>query len=176
MTTLSPRQPAQLARVTGKPVVWARDLSLVGTATAAGAVLGLGLLGTLGLATVGIGAVVGFVLGLLMPEFLEESRSRLSLVAIGMRCVTVGFAAGGFVGFASAGLFGPVAGDWWFLAPVLIGGLAGALQLGWWWLPYTVLTVTRRPTWPAVIVAGLVAPLVGPAAHGIASALVAMLP
>lgn len=171
MDALSPRAKA-LPRLTGRPLHWARDLSWVGTATAAGVALALGLGTTvLGQAAVAAGALAGFGLGLEMPAFLESARRRLPLPMVGLRIVVAGAAMGGFVGLASA----TVAGTPFVLGPMVIGGLAGALQLGWWWLPYTILTVTDRPTWPAVVVACLLAPAVGPLAKLLADLLVAVI-
>ena len=38
---------------------------------------------------------------------------------------------------------------------VIFAGMAGALQLGWFWLGYCYRRVNRRSTWPLVLVASL---------------------
>ncbi|MEM6928588.1 MAG: hypothetical protein AAF602_16750 [Myxococcota bacterium] len=166
MDALSPRPKALPDRITGQPLQWGRDLSAIGAVTAAGGSLALGLLGsTFGLVAVTVAAVLGLVIGLEMPGFLDSARRRMSLEMVALRCVAVGGAAGGLVGLIAAG----ASGNPWFLGPMVVGALAGALQFGWWWLPYTVLTVTERPTWPAVLVACGLAPLMGPMALTLAS-------
>ncbi len=172
MDALSPRPRALPERITGRPLRWGRDLSVIGAVTAASAWLALGLASpTFGLVAVLSAAVAGFALGLEMPSFLDTARHRMPLELVGVRCIAVGGALGGFVGLAAA----TAAGNAWFLGPVVIGAIAGALQLGWWWLPYTVLTVTERPTWPAVLVACAVAPFVGPIARAVADLIVAVI-
>ncbi|MEN0066790.1 MAG: hypothetical protein AAGA48_31955 [Myxococcota bacterium] len=172
MTALSPRASTLPARITGRPLAWARDTALVGGVTATSATLALGLMGTtFGLAAGLTGALAGFALGLEMPTFLDSARRRLSLISVGLRCITIGFGLGGFVGLIAA----TAAGNPYVLGPIVVAGIAGALQLGWWWLPYTVLTVTQRPTWPAVLIACAVAPFVGPLAQWISALIVALI-
>lgn len=171
MDAIAPRPRALPARITGRPFRWGRDLSLIGGVTTASAMLAAGTLGSVfGLVAVSTAVVAGFVLGLEMPSFLDSTRHRLPLALVGLRVIAVGGSLGGFVGLLSS----LAAGNPWFLGPLVVGALAGALQLGWWWLPYTVLTVTERPTWPAVLVACGVAPLVGPLAQALASFLASL--
>ncbi|HHO53888.1 MAG TPA: hypothetical protein ENK18_24205 [Deltaproteobacteria bacterium] len=160
MSTLvqSPRLPLATS-LTGSPLRWGRDLAIVGGMTGFAAPAGVyGLsLEPFTLTALTTGLVCGMLLGIEMPAFLESARRRVSLTGIAVRCVAVGAAVGAFIGFVAAQAAGEI-----FLAPFVLAGIAGALQLGWLWLPYTVLTVLERPTWPVVLGACVVAPLLGP--------------
>jgi len=146
------------ARLTGSPLRWGRDMAVVGGAT--------GLIGSLAItglafppfavAAAIVGAGAGLLLGIEMPEFLESARCRLSLITIGFRCVLAGAATGGFVALVAAHAAGEI-----FLMPSVVAMVAGGMQLGWLWLPYTILTVLQRPTWPLVLAAVVAAPVVG---------------
>ncbi len=146
------------ARLTGSPLRWGRDLGIVGAATGFSVPLaGLGVApDTFGWTAAGIGLVAGLLLGLEMPEFLESARRRVPLAAIGFRCVLAGAGIGAGVGIVAAHATGHL-----ILVPFVVAGLAGALQLGWLWLPYTVLTVLERRTWPVVALACAAAPAIG---------------
>lgn len=140
------------ARLTGSPLRWGRDLGVVGAATG----LSLAPLDTFGWTAAVVGLVAGLLLGLEMPEFLESARRRIPLSAIGFRCVLAGAGIG-----AGAGIVAAHAAGHLILVPFVVAGLAGALQLGWLWLPYTILTVLERQTWPLVLMACAAAPVVG---------------
>lgn len=148
------------ARLTGSPVRWGADLAVVGGVT--GAAVPAVLVGPLApavlpAALVGLGC--GLVLGVLFPEFLETARRRVPLDFIGLRAVGAGAGFGALVGLLTALIVGDIP-----LGAFFVGGLVGALQIGWLWLPYTVLTVLERPRWPVVVAACGIAPLLGPLA------------
>lgn len=156
----SPPRPLT-PNLTGSPLRWGRDLAIVGGMTgfaAPASVCGLSF-DPFTLTALTTGLVCGMLLGIEMPAFLESARRRVSLAGIAVRCVAVGAAVGAFIGFVAAQAAGEI-----FLAPFVLAGIAGGLQLGWLWLPYTVLTVLERPTWPVILGACAVAPLLGPIA------------
>ena len=162
------RSESSLVLLTGSPLAWGRDLAVLGAVSGVSASAGVGIMdgGFLSAASLA-GLLCGFFLGLEMPYFLESARRRLSLSAIAVRCIAVGGATGAFMGLLSAHSVGEV-----FVGPFAVAGIAGALQFGWFWLPYTVLTVLGRRTWPVVVAACVMSPLLGALALALARGLV----
>ncbi len=153
----------------GSPGIWARDWAIIGAGTGVLAPLGVialsmepGLLPFAAGAGVAGGAA-GAVLGATAPRLLERVRGRVPLPVL----MLLGLPLGATWGVIAGGL-----GALWLpgmeLALVVIAaaiaGVAGAIQLGLTWLPYTVAAVTRRPVWPVVLGSVLVAPAMGWAA------------
>ncbi len=147
-------------RITGSPVRWGADLAVVGAVTGASvpaALLGAASISVVPSAIAGLGC--GLLLGVLFPNFLDSARLRVPLDSIGLRAVGAGAGFGALVGLSTAVIVGDIP-----LAAFFVGGLVGALQIGWLWLPYTMLTVLGRPRWPVVLAACVVAPVLGPMA------------
>lgn len=160
-TALVPSAPAPPARpVTGDPSRWRRDFALMGALTGVLATAVLGLVSpTLPLLAGIIGLLLGALLGEASPRVLERVRGRVPLATIGLLTLPVGAGVGALVGGLAALLW-----SWHPGLALIVGGtagLCGALQLGAFWLPYTVLAVLRRPTWPVVVASAMAAPLLG---------------
>lgn len=162
MVGLVPAPSTLPARITGSSWVWGRDLGVVSGATALAAATHAFGIGGYALVLSALGVMGGLLLGLEMPRFLDTARQRMSLPAIAVRCTAAGGAMGGMVALLTL-----LVGGAPLIEPVIVATVAGALQLGWFWLPYTVLTVLQRPTWPVVVGAVVLAPLAGPAAMGL---------
>jgi hypothetical protein len=148
-------------RVTGRPAAWARDMALVGGLTSA--ILPTMLSGVspsmFGLYAGIAGAITGALLGAAMPAVLDRARRHVPLWALLMAGPLVGCAWG-----ALAGGLGslPFSGDTLALA-LISGGIAGALQFGWWWFPYTFQTVRGGRTWPVMLASFLALPVLAAA-------------
>ena len=149
-----------MSAVTGEPRVWARDMAIVGGVTAFLApmpALPLATMWFIGATTV-TGAVTGAALGAAMPGTLEFLRRRLSLAALVAIGPIPGALWGGIVGalgFALSGGVTPLA------VCVLCAAIAGALQFGLFWFPYTFQTVRGAPRWSVVLGACVLTPLIG---------------
>lgn len=147
--------------LTGQPRTWARDMAIVGGVTSLLAPVPALLLGAtvsfLGVSAVA-GCLSGAALGAAMPGLLDRLRGRLPLHCLMLLGPIPGALWGGVVGtvgFAFSGVTVPL------LLCVLAGSLAGAIQFGLFWLPYTVQTVRGAPQWPVVVGACMATPLIG---------------
>lgn len=147
------------ALVTGRPRVWARDMAIFGGVTC---VAVPGILHTFapdlyfvwaGLA----GMLTGGVLGLVMPRALEALRGRVPIKVLVTLGFPIGAAWGALVGLLASAPYG-FSGSVVALG-VVCASLAGAVQFGWWWFPYTFQTVRGRRTWPLTVVAVLATPV-----------------
>jgi len=152
MNAITPRP------ITGSPLAWARDLALLG----GGSSFALSMLFT-GMVPAGFPLAVGLVtgvtgglVGLATPAALDAVRGRLSLRVLGLLAPIAGALWGGAAGATAAAVSGTAA---WPLG-LIAGAVAGGLQLGWFWLPYTVQTVRGGRTWPILVAATLALPLV----------------
>jgi len=104
------------------------------------------------------GCLTGAVLGAAMPGILERLRGRIplaGLMALGPIPGAVWGGVVGAVGFAFSGVTVPL------VLCVLAASLAGAIQFGLFWLPYTVQTVRGGPLWPVVLGACMATPIIG---------------
>lgn len=155
----------------GARLAWMRDFALIGavSGSAAPALFWLqapGYLVACGVA----GAALGLALGLLLPPLLLGPVSRWPFAVLLVVGLAVGAAWGGGTGLAG-GLFAFGAQDRMGLAWLsgACGAVAGAMQLGWFWLPYTLRKAKSRSTWPIVLAACLLSGGLGFAALSVLS-------
>lgn len=143
-----------------RPRVWARDLALIGAASA----LPLALFSALPPATVALAALFaalgGAAIGALVPALLHRRVRRIPLFVL----VPAAFGLGGAWAGGAALLAALATGAPWVRFTEL-AATAGAAQLGWLWLPYAVGVARRGSSWPTVVAACAAAPLVGWLAH-----------
>jgi hypothetical protein len=98
------------------------------------------------------GAVFGAASGAALGWSLERLRGRVPLPLLALLAAIVAGLAGQLAGAAAVAPLGvPIVGlaAWSATFHFLVGGLV--------WLPYTVASVLRRPTWPVLVGASLVA-------------------
>lgn len=157
MQPICPDNPSPQPSVhLGDRRAWGRDLALVGAVTT----LSLGAVSPLPVATVlvaaALAAVGGALLGALVPVLLGPRVRTKPVVAL--------LAAGIGLGACWLGASGTAAalvtdGPWIWTAQIC--ATAGAVQLGWLWLPMVLAHRDRAPTLEYVLLACLGAPLVG---------------
>ena len=135
-------------RVAGRPLAWSRDMALVGGLTSGFAPFAAGSLAPSGYAPTALvlWLVTGALLGLCMPALLEQVRGRVPLAGLLLLSPVAGFAWGALAG----GLAGLPFGSSSAILGFFCGGATGAVQLGWFWFPYTFQSVRRGRTWPVV--------------------------
>lgn len=165
---------------------WIRDLALIGAASAlapAAVVLegpasmpsvdGVSVLAAWPAFVVGAlvaGAATGALLGAAFPRLLLGPFSRLPVAVMLLVGAVIGAAWGGIVGAAAAlveaevGRMSLVPARHFVALGAGAGAVAGALQLGWFWLPYTLRRARGRPAWPVVVAACAVSAGLGRAA------------
>ncbi len=144
----------QTAQPIGRPREWARDFSLIGGVT--GALAPLLIQDPTYIAAAAIaGAVAGAGLGAFVPKVLARL-GHLKVPTLMFGGMAVGAVWGGLAG-AVAGLTLPNL----FWLSVSVASIAGALQFGWIWLPYLLQKISRKKTWPLVVLAFAAAPLLG---------------
>lgn len=148
----STRSPAPL----GARRAWSLDLACVGAITT----LALGVVSPLSVSTVVVAAALsalgGVALGGLVPTLLAWRVRRKPVVLLLVAGVGLGAC---WLGFASAGAALLTGTSWtWALS---IGASAGAVQLGWLWLPMVLARAKGRSTVEYVLLACLASPLVG---------------
>jgi len=157
----------------GARLSWMRDFALIGAASGAGAPALFWADRPGYLAACGVtGAVLGLLLGLLLPPLLLGPVSRWPFGVLLLVGLGVGVAWGGGAGYAG-GLYSFGASDQMGLAWLsgACGAVAGALQLGWFWLPYTLRKAKAKSTWPIVLAACLFSGALGYAALSVLSVL-----
>ena len=145
---------------------WMRDWALIGASSALApavvlSVLVPGLLPALLLACL-IGGVLGGAVGVVAPPLLERVRGRVpipALLLLGLPLAAVWGWLGGF-GAAIAMLLASDAAAGVHLLGTLMA-VTSALQLGGAWFPYTFQSVLGQRTWPVVLAACCLAPLLG---------------
>lgn len=143
--------------VTGSPAAWSRDAALLGLVSCVGVSVPLLFIvqGRFLAWAAPLALVTGAVLGLLAPFTLELVRGRVPLLLLGLGAPVLGAAWGGAVGLAAGALSQH---PFWPLG-LVCGGLAGAMQVGLWWFPYTFQRVRSARTWPLLIGASVTAAL-----------------
>jgi hypothetical protein len=137
------------ALVTGSPWKWSVELGFAGAMVPVATQLGLA--GALGPWVVPAALAMGAtsaLCGLVAPLALDWFRRGVPLWLLVVLASTVG----AFAGWSAGALvdIAPVLRLWYTAVAALVCG-AG-------WLPYTMATVLRRPTWP-VVAAGLLVAL-----------------
>ena len=152
----------------GSRLSWARDFAIIGAVTgfAAPAPFWWGNFTYLG-ACAGAGAVVGALLGVVMAGALVGPFARWPFGVLLLFGLGVGAAWG-----ASAAYLGGVAGfgtpahDKLELAKLssMAGAVAGAVQLGWFWLPYVLRKSRGLSGVPIVVASCLISGALGFAA------------
>ena len=151
----------QHPRVTGAETHWSRDFALIGGVTslvAPALAMPLGVSALYVAAAALTGLLSGGLLGAAMPRMLDGMRGRVPLgVIFGLGGPVLGALWGASVG-SVAYLVGH---DFNILLSVGCASLAGAIQFGLCWFPYTFQTVRGGPRWPVVLAACLATPLVG---------------
>lgn len=150
-----------MSAVTGQAKDWARDMAIVGGVTAGLAPLPAIPLGaTAGFiaGTAAAGLLTGAALGAAMPGVLEWVRGRLPIPVLMMLGPIPGAVWGGIVGGVGGALstVGVPVG-----LCVVCAAIAGAMQFGLFWFPYTFQTVRGERRWPVVLAACLATPLIG---------------
>ncbi len=157
-TALVAGPPQFPARVTGSPRRWALDFAIIGGVTSVLAPLFAFGSPVFAVAAGFWGAATGMAIGRLLPETLERVRGRFPIPVLLALGVPIGAVWGGVTG-ALAGLTLGSADTALFGA--MVASVAGAVQFGWLWFPYTFLTVLNRTTIPVVAAACVVAPTLG---------------
>ena len=153
---------AQLAQRLGKKRSWSRDLATIGGISSLAAPLAVAptLVGTAyPWVAAAVGALTGAALGVIVPSVLLRLR-KVPLPMLVLLGPTLGILWGGAVGLAAGLTLG--AEIIWLSA--VVAGVAGAIQFGWFWLPYTARRLRSKRTWPVVVAASLLAPALGWAA------------
>jgi hypothetical protein len=156
------RAPGGAGRATlGRAAAWARDLAIVGAATALLAGLGIERrLEPVMVVAAGVGAVVGALFGVGFRRLLL-AWLRLPIVA----WIPISLVLGALFGGSTGLIAGVVAGEARGTALLTVfAAIAGALQLFWFWLPYAVRAGRGKPTWPLVAAAVVLGGPIGYAA------------
>jgi hypothetical protein len=156
-------QSSSLARASS-PSAWARDLAVVGgvssvastIAFAPAMVVPVGMYALIAGAT---GVLTGALLGVVAGKAIAGPLARLPVLAVLAGGVGAGAVWGGTVGAIAAlalGAHGMV-----LESSIEIAAVAGAIQLGWWWLPYLLRRAHEKSTWPVVFFAACLSPFLG---------------
>ena len=146
----------------GDPFTWVRDFALIGATTAflaPTAVLeltGIHLSLTYYIGTTLSGAAIGGLLGWVLPRLLISRLRTVRMWKLLLAGLVAGAACGALAGALSALSLGePLDASYsgQILFGLMLGAPAGALQLGWLWLPYTRRAVAAHRRWPLVAAA-----------------------
>jgi hypothetical protein len=153
----------------GSRSAWMRDFVLVGAcaALAPAKVIGEQMAPFVAGAALA-GPLTGALLGLVLRPVLLGPLSRVPFGALVVVGLVLGAVWGGLVGLGAGGFAGAVDPDHMLLTPstmmslgALYGAGAGAIQLGWFFVPYTVQRARGRRAWPVVVAACLISPALG---------------
>ncbi len=151
----------------GQALAWARDFAIVGGVSSflTPFIMAGEFLGARYLVFAAAGGIVGgFVLGLLFAYLTGASRAdarKVPLWVVALAAPLLGGLWGASVGFVAALGLGRGGWDAVYLS-MYLAAIAGALQLGWFWVGYLFARVRRHPTWPVVVAACLL-PVIGTA-------------
>lgn len=138
-----------------RPRAWTRDLALIGAASAL-PLAPAGLPWSFTLLSALVAAAGGALIGLTAPLLLHRRVRRVPLVLL----MPAAFGLGGLWGSVTGVVVAALTSASW-TATVPLFATAGALQLGWSWIPYCIGLARFRTTWPIVLAACALAPLVG---------------
>ena len=112
-----------------------------------------------------VGALIGATLGKLMPSILAGPLKKVPLSLLVLAGPALGFVWGGLTGLLAV----PTLYDTIFhdlataaLLSIVVAGIAGAIQFGWFWLPYTLSRIKGRGRTWVVGAACLGGPVLGP--------------
>lgn len=145
------QSPALLQQLPTKPWPWVRDFALVGATTGFFAPFSvLRNAQYAALASLG-GTLFGIALGLCSARmFAGRARRWARWVYLPLGGL-LGALWGAAAGLATAPLWPKAVG-----LSVVVAGIAGALQFGWFWLAYALRRVNRRSTWAVTLLALLI--------------------
>ena len=143
---------------------WATDLAFVGAVSGAVAPLAFAPMMAMPAATYAViagaaGAATGLALGLVAPKLLTGLLRNVPVGALLVGGIALGGAWGGLVGAITATAISPH--PELLHSSVEIAAIAGAIQLGWWWLPYLMRLAKGKSTWPLMLAAAALAPFLG---------------
>ncbi len=135
--------------------LWARDLALIGALSSFTApLIAVPMIGWDYPIVASIaGALTGAALGWFAPGMLAKFRRWPLSILLLVGGPIVGALWGATVGASAIPMAISELPEAWWISP-LVAGTAGALQLGWFWLPYTWLQARSKARWPLVVVAG----------------------
>lgn len=112
-----------------------------------------------------VGAITGALLGPLLRRVLGGRLGHVPIYQLLLMGLVAGFGWGAVTGVG--GVWTLAALDmlpmsyfstWNFsLVAGAIAGVAGAIQFGWFWLPYTIRSGRQKSRWPLLLAAGLLA-------------------
>ena len=147
-------------RELGAATAWMRDVAIVGGVTSfLATAMFASRYGWLFPMAAGLGGIVtGVALGAVMHRLLSGRLKRWPISIL----LLIGPVIGAGWGAAVALLASPaldMRGLWAFAA--MVGGFSGAVQLGWFWFPYTLLRLRGAGAWIVVALASLLGPLLG---------------
>lgn len=140
-----------LQQLPTKPWPWVRDFALVGATTGFFAPFSvLRNAQYAGLASLG-GTLFGIALGLFSARLFAGRARRWARGVYLPLGALLGALWGAAAGLATAPVWPKAVG-----LSVLVAGIAGALQFGWFWLAYALRRVNRRSTWAVTLLALLI--------------------
>lgn len=160
---VSPQLPAPY--LAGAPAHWARDFGLIGLFSGAMGPTILGVGWSVMLASGLAGAAAGTLLGAAAPGVLERVRGRVPIPLLLLMGIPVGAVWGAVAGLAAGLALGSLPNlPNMLVLWAMVAGIAGAVQMGAVWFPYTFLRVLQKPTWPVVVLACMGSVALGPLA------------
>lgn len=154
-------------RALGSARRWSSDLALIGAASsflAPFTIFGWSWVGYPVIAGV-LGAVSGGVLGPVLRRLFHGVLGKTKVAPLLIAGLGVGAAWGAFVAAGAAAVLTLLEGSGYLFSIIplaaVCGAAAGAVQLGWFWLPYLLRRAHGRSVWPVLLGASLLAPALG---------------